>query len=232
MWNNSVEVWQKFSEKIEVNDLIKNIDNLPEFQIKLAKYINSYYWKWKKVLEVWCEFWLTSFSLNDWFDKYLLDFDWNALEKSEKIFKYFWKKWSFIHKDMFNMDFDFKFDIIFNAWVLEHFNINEREKLLKKYSKFLKNDWIMIIAIPNHYNFFYRLAYNILLFRWKWSFPKEEKIFDMKVEIKNNWLKLIKRETVDIKNVYIMWWKIWKIIKSVFWKFIKEGYLTILTIKK
>ena len=39
MWNNSVEVWQKFSEKIEVNDLIKNIDNLPEFQIKLAKYI-------------------------------------------------------------------------------------------------------------------------------------------------------------------------------------------------
>ena len=133
---------------------------------------------------------------------------------------------------MFNMDFDFKFDIIFNAWVLEHFNINEREKLLKKYSKFLKNDWIMIIAIPNHYNFFYRLAYNILLFRWKWSFPKEEKIFDMKVEIKNNWLKLIKRETVDIKNVYIMWWKIWKIIKSVFWKFIKEGYLTILTIKK
>lgn len=232
MLNNSVEVWQEFSEKIDVNDLIENIDNLPKFQIELSKYINSYYWKWKKVLEVWCEFWLTSFSLNDWFDKYLLDFDWKALEKSEKIFKHFWKKGNFIHKDMFNMDFDFKFDIIFNAGVLEHFNFDERKKLLKKYSSFLKDDWIIIIAIPNHYNFFYRLAYKILIFTGKWSFPKEEKIYDMKKEIEWSSLTLLKRDTVDIENIYTIWWKIWKIIKIFFWSFIKEWYLTILTIKK
>lgn len=232
MENNSVSKWQEFSNKITIEDLINNLDKLPEFQLWLVDKLNKYYKENKKILEVWCEFWLTSFKLNDNFSKYLLDFDEIAIEKSKRIFEKYSKKAFFYNQDMFNMNFDIKFDIIFNAWVLEHFDYNDRVRLLKKYSDFLNEDWVMLIAIPNHYNLFYRLAYLILNIIWKWSFPKENKIFDMKKEIIEAWLVLESRVTIDKENIYTLWWKVWKVIKYIFWNFMKEWYLTVLTIKK
>lgn len=232
MENNTVEKWQEFSSKITIDDLLDNINNIPNFQIELSNIINSFYWEWKNVIEIGCEFWLTSFILNDWFEKNLLDFDKIALKKSKQIFKKFNKNAIFFHQDMFNMKMKKKFDIIFNAWVLEHFNLNERITLLKKYSEYLKNDWVMIIAIPNHYNFLYRLAYILLNFTNKWSFPKENMIYDMAKEIQSSWLILEKRFTVDKENIFTIWWALWGIMRKIFWLFIKEWYLTVLIIKK
>lgn len=232
MQNNTVENWQKFSERTEVDELIKGVNNLPEFQVNLAEIIDSYYAPWKRVLEVWSEFWLTSFLLNDGYEKYLLDFDSIALEKSKALFRHFSKKAEFVHQDMFEMKFQTKFDIIFNAGVLEHFSSAEREILLLKYSEYLADGWILIIAVPNHYNFLYRTAYLLLKILKKWSFPDENKIFDLKEEISKTWLLLVKRVCIDKENIFRIWWRLGPLLRLFFLRFMKDWYLTVLIIKK
>lgn len=98
-----------------------------------------------------------------------------------------------------------KYDIIFNAGVLEHFSLKERAILLKEYSKYLKDDGIMLIAVPNHYSFLYRTAYLLLNLLGKWSFPKEYMIYNMSAEIKEANLALVSRTTIDKKNIFSVW---------------------------
>lgn len=233
MGNNTIEKWQEYSKKINIKELIKSVENIPYFQKWLAEIINSKYKKNYEIIEIWCEFWTTSLILNDDFNKTLLDFDNIALEKAKSLFSHYWKNADFTNQDMFNMNFwNKKFDIVFNAWVLEHFNFSERVILLKKYTEILKEDWIMIIAVPNHYNILYKIAYILLNLIWKWSFPKENKIYDLSKEIEKSWLKLISRKTIDRENIFTIWWSFWNILRKLFLPTMKEWYLTILEIKK
>lgn len=122
---------------------------------------------------------------------------------------------------------------------MEHYRFSERVVLLKEYARVLKDDGLMIIAIPNHYDFAYRLAYLVrkrLLRGRNWPWPEEYKIYDLKNEINEANLRLVNRIIVDketnysfIDNIYIR-----KIIEFVNKNFNKtnEGYLTVLTISK
>jgi len=233
MGNNSVEKWQEYSKRINIKELIKSVENIPYFQKWLAEIINSKYKTNSEVIEIWCEFWTTSLILNDNFNKTLLDFDDIAIEKAKNLFNHYWKKANFTNQDMFNMNFwNKKFDIVFNAWVLEHFNFSERVTLLKKYNEILKENWLMIIAIPNHYNILYKMAYILLNLIWKWSFPKENKIYNLSKEIEQAWLKLISRKTIDKENIFTIWGSLGNILKKLFLPIMNEWYLTILEIKK
>jgi len=143
------EIWEELSKKTSVDDLYNQYKNPATFQIELANLINNYYKEKMKIIEVGCEFGVSSMLLNNSFDKTLLDLNEIALNTSKKVFSLINENADFIKADMFNMPFEKEsFDILFNAGVIEHFNKKERTDAFAEYSRILKKDG-MYINNPN-----------------------------------------------------------------------------------
>ncbi|ABB14471.1 class I SAM-dependent methyltransferase [Carboxydothermus hydrogenoformans] len=235
------EIWKNLSKNSDIFNMINCYKNPLNFQRELAEMINQHFLNKTKVLEVGCGTAATSYLLNNNFNITVLDYNEDLINKLKTLFTYYLNKnINIVLGDMFNMPFEDKtFDLVFNSGVMEHYRFSERVVLLKEYARVLKDDGLMIIAIPNHYDFAYRLAYLVrkrLLRGRNWPWPEEYKIYDLKNEINEANLRLVNRIIVDketnysfIDNIYIR-----KIIEFVNKNFNKtnEGYLTVLTISK
>lgn len=236
---NQEKIWQKHIENFTVDNVIAEYTNPAIFQKQLKSLINNYSKVYKDIIEVGCEIGTTSFILDDSFNKTLLDLNPLAINLAKKAFGKCNNNAQFFIADMFNMPFkDETYDIVFNSGVIEHFAKKERSRALKEYSRILRNDGVIIIAFPNHFSVPYSLAYlvrNNLLFRYRWPYPREYKIFDMKDEINSNNLILEKRVVISKESIY-NWWNFFKPMKYVLKlldKYIHfEGYLTVLIIRK
>jgi ubiquinone/menaquinone biosynthesis C-methylase UbiE len=189
--------------------------NIKEYHIDVKKIIEKYNTEQNaKVIEIGCGTGITSLLLNKNFEKTLLDINPEALKLAKLVFEQSGQKADFVLSDMFHMDMkDESFDIVFNSGVIEHFDLNKRVEAIKEYKRILKKNGLMIIAFPNHYNIFYRLAYLLFNFLGRWSYPKEYKLYDLREEIEKNNLTLITR-IVTSKTMVL------------------GGYLTVLVIKK
>lgn len=229
------DIWAEMSNKTSMEEINYLYNNPQCFHLKLKDIIEKLpnIKNGSKIIEVWSQFWVNSFVLNNDLSKTLLDLDINAIDKAKSTFLNMWKTADFVVADMFNMPFeDESFDIVFNAWVLEHFLSDDIKNALIEYKRILKNDWFIIIAIPNHYSFVYRLAYLLSNFLNKWEYPEEYKIYDLKKEIIASWLTLIERNVVCKKNIFDFWWRFQFIFKFLDRIFNFQWYLTVLIIKK
>lgn len=129
------------------------------------------------------------------------------------------------------------YDLVFNAGVIEHYTFEERIALLKSYSRILKDQGIMVLAVPNHYCLPYRAAY-VLRKEWlnskRWPWPAEFKIYNLEHELEAASLQLIQRITFDRRSAYnfLRYSGVRKLVKLTDRLFNYEGYLTVLLIKK
>lgn len=186
-----------------------------------------------------CERGITNMLLDKELDKYFLDLNKDILEKVEQVCGQLKIKAKFIHEDMFSMSMsDEYYDVVFNSGVIEHFDTKKRIDLLKEYSRVLKRNGTMILAIPNHYSFPYRSAYVLkkkILRGYKWPWPEEFKIYDLKEELKATNLQLASRTALAKETIYDFWKFVRPIKKLLAWSdalFNYEGYLTVLVIRK
>lgn len=235
------EIWKRNTSNISVSSIITNYHNPNDFQKELASLINRICErnKYAKVIEVGCESGITNMLLNDDLEKHFLDLNKSILDKVEQACKQLKIKGVFISEDMFSMNCpDESYDVVFNSGVIEHFNKKERIDILKEYSRVLKRDGTMILAVPNHYSFPYRSAYLLkkkILRGFQWPWPEEFKIYNLEEELGATDLKLVKRVTLSKEAIFSFWKFISPIKKLMLWSdslFNYEGYLTTLVIKK
>ena len=239
--------WENASDKVSFDAVYSDFQKLKRnyrnsFHGDMCDEIDRYFQQGAKIIEVWWQYGVSLLLQNVWFEKTLLDIDAWALEKARLLAQYESQKVHIIHGDMYDMNSipNETYDIVFNAWVLEHFNFEERVLLLKEYARILKRGGVMVIAIPNHYSKWYRIWYMIHIFFWQWKIPEEYKIYDMWDEVHVNKLELVSRKVVSPETIinFYSWaffgvWKIGAIIMSITHKFYTlDWYLTILTIKK
>lgn len=230
------EIWIEHIKGTTLKEVLSAYETPAIFQLELVDLINIEYKTNAEIIEIGCELGITTMLLSDEYSKTLLDLNPLAIELTQKAHEKLGKKASFITADMFHMPIDDrKYDVVFNAGVIEHFNEKERTLALKEYSRILKDDGVMFIAFPNHYSLPYRLAYLIRKLFKKWSFPDEYKIYNLKNEIEGADLFLEDRVILSKKSV--MRWLNFIPPLKYFLQFIDkfynfEGYLTVLKIRK
>lgn len=185
--------------------------------------ILSNIWENKLVLDIWCNKWYiwSNSSTSNLF--YWLEYDNNALKEAEKIYKNV-KQYNL--NNLIDLDFDVnKFDIIIFADVLEH--ILYPENVLEFFKKYLKDDWKIIISLPNIANWQIRLS---LIF-WKFDYT-ETWIMD-KTHLHFYTLKSAKQLTLKswykIKNIFYWASFFWKIIIffPFLWKLLSTNIILI-----
>jgi SAM-dependent methyltransferase len=237
------KIWETHTEKMQIEDLVRNAGKPSVFQnelkIEIDKCVETCggeFGRTPEIIEVGCEYGVTSLILSDKFNKTLLDLNPRAIELSKALFAHYNKKAHFVVADMFNMPFENEsYDIVFNAGVLEHFTRKEIIRALTEYKRILKNDGIIYIGIPNQFSVPYKSAQLVRQLFRKWEFPYEYCYYNLKKEIETAGLMLEKREVLSKESIY-NWWNFAPIIQKFFLKTDKifnwEGYLILLTIKK
>lgn len=239
------EIWVETQSQICVDDIIMASErpNIP--QQEFAEYLNNIIknWEYDSCIEVGCEMATTSFLLNCK-RKYLLDFNEHIID----LLKLVGKEKGFedtvpVHGDMFHMPFENgMFDMSFNAGVIEHYSYEYVIEALKEMARVTKDDGRIVVAVPNHFSYVYRLAYLIGkklddLNIKRWPYPSENKIYDLQQEAKEAGLELVERKVLSEKSLFV-WWRsryymplriILKIINRII---PSEGYLTVLQFKK
>lgn len=230
------EIWLNLSAHKEIEDVVNAYNNPSYFQLALKDIIDSYADKYKKVIEVGCDTGITSLILDDQFKKTYLDLNPKAINILEQSAKKLKKDGDFVIADMFKMPFSNEsFDIVFNAGVIEHFDLYERTLALKEYARILRKDGLMLIAFPNHYSVPYRISYLYKNLRKTWLWPQEYKIYDLRREIEQAGLCFEKRIVVNKENILNWIDFCYPLKKTLFWldKCLNfEGYLTVIFIRK
>lgn len=169
--------------------------------------ILSNIWENKLVLDVWCNKWYIWYNSSNSNTFYWLEYDNNALKEAEKFYKNV-KQYDL--NNLVDLDFEVdKFDVIIFADVLEHLLFPE--KVLEFFKKYLKDDWYIIVSLPNVAN--WQIRINLLF--WKFDYT-ETWIMD-KTHLHFYTFKsakqIIKSTWFTIKKIY--WWA------SFFWPIIK-----------
>lgn len=182
-------IWQDKSGITRIEDLLHAYENPCQFQIELADYIAGLARAMESAssLEVGSSFGVTSALLPRNFHKSLLDYDPVALKKGAEFFSRIGQPVETINRDILRTDADSpdgRYDLVFSAGLLEHFNETERRTIIKNMAGYTKAGGYIIIGIPNHYSLPYRIAYLGLLLLGRWDYPQEQKIrnFDAEIE--------------------------------------------------
>ncbi len=232
------DIWKQHTKGLTPEDLLKRINKPAQFQIELNDFLgkiikdNNY----KDLIEVGCEAGTSSTMLDKNLNITLLDLNEDILRLDEEAYKNVYPNFKYCQADMFNMPFqDESFDMVFNAGVIEHFDIEERTRAIKEYWRVLKKGGTMVIAFPNHYSLPYRFAYLIRTITKKWIFPPENKMYNLKKELQVNGIDGLQR--IVLSKASIFNWnnyspfinKCFKLLDKVF-NF--EGYLTVIWVKK
>jgi len=180
-------------------------------------------WENNVVLDVWCNkwyIWLNSYKSNIF---YGLEYDINALEEAKKIYKDV-KQYDLNNLVNLNFEVD-KFDIILFADVLEH--VLFPNEVLKFFKKYLKDDWKIIVSLPNVANWQIRLN---LLF-WKFDYT-ETWIMDkthLHFYTLRSTKELLSKSWYKIEKIYYWASFFWIIIKifPFLWKLLSTNIILI-----
>lgn len=119
----------------------------------------------------------------------LVDFSQSALEIARKNTKDY--DVHLVNSDIFDLDLDKRFDLVFSIGLLEHFTGKRRNKVIAIHRQFVKNDGFLIVIVPKK-SFFSRLLELIN----KVQGYKEYPFTDQEVEelFEKNQLEVVKKE--------------------------------------
>lgn len=106
---------------------------------------------------------------------YLVDISETALNFGKKYFANKGLKVRCYKQNAFKMKFaPESFDVVWNGGVIEHFNDEEKIKMMKAMWKLVKPGGKLIITAPNAWDLPFMAAKQILLWRKKWAFGRED----------------------------------------------------------
>lgn len=235
--NLQKSIWERHTEDVKVD---KEMLNSPAFfQKELAILMRLIAKSESKCIEVGCEFGITSYLLPKTFDKSFVDYNEDALNKCKQLGQISGQSGNYILCDMFQMPLEHigKYDLVFNAGVIEHYDLEDRVKLLQSMNKMATHDGIVVVAFPNHYSFPYRLAYSLMTLFGKWKFPKEFKLFDLEKEAAASGMVQSARLTISKASLF-SWLNpkpffLFQVILKLLDKVNSfEGYLTCIILQK
>ncbi|MBU7008190.1 class I SAM-dependent methyltransferase [Phosphitispora fastidiosa] len=230
-------IWEELSKGKTLDELLDIFNNRNSFQVEFAALLNGLFDKDRTCLtaiEVGSSFGVTSAHLDKRFNISLLDLDLNALNLAEKLFGFLGKEVNTYHLDMFKLgNITGEFDLLFNSGVLEHFNFDERVKILTEMKKKLNPGGRIVIAIPNHYSLPYRLGYLYLNLVNRWPYPEEYKIYDFSSEVKQiDGLRQTVRLHINKASIYDFLPLPLKLILQAVGKLVVfEGYLSVVVLE-
>lgn len=164
-------------------------------------------WENNLVLDIGCNKWYIWLNADKTNQFYWLEYDNEAIKEAKKFYK---DARQYNLNDLVDLDFGIeKFNVIIFADVLEH--VLFPEKVLEFFKKYLKDDWQIIISLPNIANWQIRLN---LLF-WKFDYT-ETWIMD-KTHLHLYTFKSAKNLVLDtwFEIIKSYWWA------SFFWPIIK-----------
>lgn len=207
--------WEKVMQKNNLKSIINSINNF--YKTDEYNIIKNYIKNWenqKTFFEVGAAPWMYAAIFKKYFNyiPWWIEYTDNWFNSIKNLFKYLNNKNSnFIKWDFFTLDTSKKYDLVFSSWFIEHFR--NYKDIIKKHIKLTKNDWYIIISVPN-YHFFYK-NFQELLYPWLMSKQHVIEIMDISnftkafKEIENQW-------NIEIK--YLWWfWKAW------FWQLVSKN---------
>ncbi len=226
--------WSTIYEHADAPDFNRLVRRPDEWQVALALKIRDLVGT-GSVLEAGCGYGLTSLLVGPGAERTLLDLEPRAIQVASGLFSASGQGARFEVGNLFGMPFaDKTFDVVFNAGVLEHFDLAGRKAALVEMARVTKRGGHICVAVPNHYSAPYREAYEYRQARNEWPFPNEDKIYDLAAELAAATdCAQVARETVAPRSslFYLPWHrKVWYKLRSPLKGF--EGYLTIITIAK
>lgn len=184
---NKVETWDKVAEtyKSEIDDI----------DIEISDYILNFFNENKlnstnSIIELGCGSGHISLKIKESGieNVSLLDFSNVALEKAKLIFNK--NKANFINGDLLKLNFKDKYDVCWNSGVLEHFNDEEIELILKNIYNITNKYFICIV--PNPKSLIYLLMRRNRMVNGTWDFGIEYLRTNYKCFIENAGFKIKK----------------------------------------
>jgi ubiquinone/menaquinone biosynthesis C-methylase UbiE len=229
-------IWENLTADEDLNSLLRCVQHPYAFQAELKVILDSYCRDGSRILEAGSSTGITSFILDDRFDKTLVDLNAAAIKLSRGLFEYFQKKATFVVGDMFRLSLpDEYFDVVFNSGVLEHFEYQDRVRALTEYGRVLRPEGILLVAFPNHFSKPYKLTYDYLNSKGRWPYPREIALYDMRKELEEAGLRLMERRILDRKTplAYLAHLGPLRIVLKLLYALTGyEGYLTTVTAEK
>lgn len=137
---------------------------------------------------------------------HLVDISQTALDFAAKYFKQ--RKLSVvIHKmDAFKMTFPANsFDVAWNGGVIEHFNDEDKIKMLRAMWKIVRPGGKLLITVPNARDLPFMAAKHLLIWRKKWAFGEEDDLTAVRLR-KLAEAAGIKKYTIYAYNPIVGWW--------------------------
>ena len=204
------EIWRNISASVKLQDLIGFFQNPSPFQKELSNLIELIFTNYTNSsnpnsIEVGSAFGITSALLPDKFTKAILDFDSEALDKAKTFFEVMEQPVKIFHMDFFDLNnkLSDRFDLVFNAGVLEHFNKAERRTIIKNMASITRDKGYIIVGIPNHSSLPYRISYLLRILFNKWPYPKEYSIKRLEKEISDfNNLDFVGIKCFDKESIF------------------------------
>ena len=234
---NDKKIWDAQADSIDVDFYINTYKKNPaEWHKSLVNYINSIGCNGDATIEVGCFSGITTLLLDNKFKKTILDYSEKVLGKAKELFAKANQPVDMICADMFHIPVaDKSFNIVFNSGVIEHLDFNSRVAHLTENARIMMDDGTMIIAYPNHSSWYYRFAYLKLKREGRWNYPDENKLYDMRQEIKAAGLILEEKKVFDPQTalVFLFRHSKYKNIAYAIGRFLGVGgYLMVLRIRK
>lgn len=148
--------WEKFWKTIP-----KPVDTLYRFYIwnQYKKFLNQISKKNIKILELGCGYGLNSLKILKTYggEATLVDSLNFAIEKAKIFFSKYDYRVLFLNKDVFDLNINREYDVVFSEGLIEHFYGAEREQLIKIHLNATKKEGHVMIFFPTKsriYNWF------------------------------------------------------------------------------
>ncbi len=226
--------WKSFYRRHPPADLPALLRRPSEWQLQLAGQVRNAVGG-GSLLEAGCGLGLTTFLAGGQARRYLMDREQEAIGMARSLFATGGQHAYYTCGDLLRMPFpDEVFDVVYNAGVLEHFDLPDRKVALLEMLRVTKTGGRMIAAIPNHYSKPYRYAYLLKKRRGTWPYPDENKIYDFTEELSGvRTARCLGRQTVARKTAFSFLRRHQRMIFRLLDGFLRfEGYLTVLTYEK
>ena len=181
-----IQIWDKVADKYVMEDYLKNDSkvNLWHLNSVILKYFNNKRKQDITLLEVGCGSAINSMTLaqEDGYKVSIADLSPKVIHIAKKMFEDNNVKLDEAYvANAFDLQIAKKYDVVWNAGVIEHFYENDQIKMIKEMAKICKNDSIVIITAPNQLCFPFQLAQFLLKIKGKWPYGYEKDLSPFKL---------------------------------------------------
>lgn len=162
----------------------------------------------------------------------LIDYNKTALQKAQERFEAHRQQAEFIQTDIFDLSDEVKnkFDISMSFGLVEHFEGELREKVIKIHYSVLKNNGLTFISVPNKYCIPYRIWRSNLEIDGTWGYGLEipfsrEELFELSEKVGFKSSEIFGSSFLDDMNRFLLDKKLTEVFESLEIDSVWDDYL-------